>query len=363
MKQAIQIRIAEPCHENWNNMSPTDQGRFCMSCQKQVVDFSTMTDKEILEHIAAASKGICGRAGNDQLNRLLVAPPEPRKIWWHYWMGLAASFVLLAPKTNAQVKHPKHPTVHTPFREKKLPPPSIVMGTVAMVKDTKPVTIQVSGKVVDEKNKAVPYATVRLIGGDASMAADSSGFFLLSTTADLSDLTLSVSSVGYDSKTIALSDTDGIKKVGASGGRVIIDMGHVLLSSQTMKEVVVIGNKTEPVSIVAGGISFCRKNTRYEKIKSSFKEFAGINEVRVYPNPVSVQGSFNISFTIKEPGRYNVQFTDAAGKILGGRQITITQNKQTEKFEGNLFTGSGIYFVSVISSQRNKVYTTRLFVQ
>ena len=107
MKQQIQIKIAEPCHENWNNMSPTDQGRFCMSCQKQVVDFSMMTDKEILEHISAASKSICGRAGNDQLNRLLVVPPEPRKIWWRYWMGLAASFILFAPKTSAQLKHPQ----------------------------------------------------------------------------------------------------------------------------------------------------------------------------------------------------------------------------------------------------------------
>ena len=198
---------------------------------------------------------------------------------------------------------------------------------------------------------------------DAAMAADSAGFFQLSTTADLSAISLSVSSVGYGSKTWALSDTDGIKKVGASGDRVIIDMGNVLLSRQTMKEVVVMGNKTGSFSIVAGGISFCRKTTRYEKIKSSFKEFAGVNEVRVYPNPVTVLGSFNISFALKEPGRYNVQFTDASGKILGGRQITITQKKQVENFEGNLFSGSGIYFVSVINRQSSKVYSARVFVQ
>lgn len=363
MKQQIQINIAEPCHENWNNMLPTDQGRFCMSCQQQVVDFSAMTDKEIIEHISAASKSICGRAGNDQLNRLLAAPPEPRRIWWRYWMGLAASFILLSAKTSAQLRYPKHPTVHTPPKQKKLPPPSIIMGTVAMVDGKKPVTIQVSGKVVDEKNNSIPYATVRLIGGDAAMAADSAGFFQLSTTADLSAVSLSVSSVGYGSKTMALGDTDGIKKSAASGGRVIIDMGNVLLSRQTLKEVVVMGNKTELVSIVAGGISFCRKSTRYEKIKNSFKEFAGVNEVKVYPNPVSVQGSFNISFAVKEAGRYNVQFTDAAGKILGGRQINLTHNKQVEHFEGNIFAGTGIYFVTVIGSQNNKVYSNKVLVQ
>ena len=120
MKQQIQIHIAEPCHENWNSMHPSDQGRFCLSCQKQVVDFSAMTDKEILEHISSASRSICGRADNDQLNRLLVAAPEPRSLWWRYWMGLAASFMLLSSRTNAQVKHPKHPAVHTPSKEKKI---------------------------------------------------------------------------------------------------------------------------------------------------------------------------------------------------------------------------------------------------
>jgi hypothetical protein len=107
----------------------------------------------------------------------------------------------------------------------------------------------------------------------------------------------------------------------------------------------------------------CRSYTVAAQIKNSLKEMVGINEVKIYPNPISLHGSFNISFAIKEQGRYNVQFTDAAGKILGGRQINITQKKQVETFEGNLFAGSGVYFVSVISSQRNKVYTNKLLVQ
>ena len=191
------------------------------------------------------------------------------------------------------------------------------MGAVAMVEKEKPVTIQVSGRVVDNKYNAVPYATVRLIGGNAAMAADSAGVFMLSTTADVSAVSLSVSGVGYEAKIIELSETGSIRKVGASGSTVVIDMGNVLLSSQTMKEVIVNGNKPESFSVLAGGISFCRKTTRYEKVKSSFREWVGINEVKIYPNPIAVNSSFNISFAIKEPGRYNVQFTDAARKNPG----------------------------------------------
>ena len=41
-----------------------------------------LTDKEIMDHISMATRSICGRANNDQLSRLLVVPPEPRKTWW-----------------------------------------------------------------------------------------------------------------------------------------------------------------------------------------------------------------------------------------------------------------------------------------
>ncbi|MFY7839164.1 MAG: hypothetical protein ACOVP7_02760, partial [Lacibacter sp.] len=48
MLPTFQINIAEPCHENWNKMSPVEQGRFCGSCQKNVIDFTTKSDEEII---------------------------------------------------------------------------------------------------------------------------------------------------------------------------------------------------------------------------------------------------------------------------------------------------------------------------
>lgn len=34
--QKLQLSISEPCHENWHNMTPTEQGRFCNACAKEV---------------------------------------------------------------------------------------------------------------------------------------------------------------------------------------------------------------------------------------------------------------------------------------------------------------------------------------
>jgi hypothetical protein len=46
--QMLQLAIPEPCHDNRHNMTATDQGRFCIARAKEVVDFSMMTDIELL---------------------------------------------------------------------------------------------------------------------------------------------------------------------------------------------------------------------------------------------------------------------------------------------------------------------------
>ena len=43
----FQIQIPKPCHEDWNKMTPKEQGRFCDSCCKIVVDFTKMNDEEL----------------------------------------------------------------------------------------------------------------------------------------------------------------------------------------------------------------------------------------------------------------------------------------------------------------------------
>ena len=49
MSKKIQLTIDEPCHENWDGMTPVEKGKFCGACQKQVVDFSNMSDRQVAE--------------------------------------------------------------------------------------------------------------------------------------------------------------------------------------------------------------------------------------------------------------------------------------------------------------------------
>ena len=70
MSKPFQLTIPKPCHEDWNKMQPEEKGKFCGSCQKQVVDFSNMNDRQVAEFFKKPSDGsVCGRPTGDTAHR------------------------------------------------------------------------------------------------------------------------------------------------------------------------------------------------------------------------------------------------------------------------------------------------------
>ena len=51
MQMQKSLVIAKPCHENWGKMTPTEKGRLCSSCSKEVVDFREKKKEDILEYL------------------------------------------------------------------------------------------------------------------------------------------------------------------------------------------------------------------------------------------------------------------------------------------------------------------------
>jgi hypothetical protein len=67
----MEISIKKPCHENWDDMTPNEQGAFCGKCVKTVIDFSTKSLEEIKEFFNGREKEkICGRFEEKQLTAL-----------------------------------------------------------------------------------------------------------------------------------------------------------------------------------------------------------------------------------------------------------------------------------------------------
>src|SRR3979409_2183635 len=111
MSKNIQIKIEDPCRQDWAKMEPEEKGRFCSSCSKTVVDFSLMSYREVLFYLADAGSHTCGRFMPDQLNRNLLKIPGKKRSWWSAW-NLMLVGLLVSSRSEAQTKPPKAGTYH-----------------------------------------------------------------------------------------------------------------------------------------------------------------------------------------------------------------------------------------------------------
>ncbi|MGI4870001.1 MAG: hypothetical protein ACRYFX_02350 [Janthinobacterium lividum] len=80
------IHLPAPCAENWAAMTPAAAGRHCAACQTQVVDFTHMTDGEVVAFLRQNANVTCGRFRESQLSRPLLAAAQP-VARWRRWAG------------------------------------------------------------------------------------------------------------------------------------------------------------------------------------------------------------------------------------------------------------------------------------
>lgn len=86
--------VPNPCPQPWADMTPTADGRFCGSCQHEVVDFSRLTQAEVLAWLAKPAAGkVCGNFQAGQFAPT-VAAPQPR---WRRWLVAAIALLGLKP--------------------------------------------------------------------------------------------------------------------------------------------------------------------------------------------------------------------------------------------------------------------------
>lgn len=67
MKANFNLTIPNPCNQKWENFTPTSAGGLCGSCNKVVVDFTKMTDGQVLDYFQMHHEHTCGRLRPNQL--------------------------------------------------------------------------------------------------------------------------------------------------------------------------------------------------------------------------------------------------------------------------------------------------------
>src|ERR1700759_1365193 len=100
------INIPEQCHQSWQQMTVNQEGRHCDHCCKTVVDFTKMSNEEIIRHLSN-SANVCGRFEPQQLNNInykLYAGSLPAVSWWKRVAVIIGMLGPLVLKVSAQTK-------------------------------------------------------------------------------------------------------------------------------------------------------------------------------------------------------------------------------------------------------------------
>ena len=364
MKQAIRLELPKPCHENWDAMTPTEQGRHCQSCCKTVVDFTMMTDREVIDYMSFYATGnTCGRLNDDQLNRFMHTPPERKPSRKYFW-SLALTSLLLTYRSLVQAKPFKVKAATTAISD-TTKPVQIRMGKVAMHGPEQTVLMEMSGRVVNDVGLPVPFASVSLPGIHLEMAADSAGHYSFRLPAtQFANATITISAAGYKALPPDKIQVDSIQSMEVAKGKPLVKifMKDFVLKEKTLEGVTVIGYGSGSCSYLTGAVVAWSRITKYEKVKQKVAALYR-SDIKIYPNPAPANGSFNLQFNLKQAGEYNVQFIDVAGKIVGGKRVMISAAGQTEAFTGDLLPGRGAYFVRVADRNDGKIYNAKLVVQ
>ena len=198
----MKIKIPEPCHENWNKMTPTDKGRFCSSCEKEVVDFTAMSKHEIQQYfINKTTEATCGRLKKTQLVEInreeITSSRFSPKPWWI----AAATFLFIAKPGFSQG------ATHSDYTDRLNKKPKISSRLFHSNENQK--EIEIRGTLVDSlTQETLPFVNVMIKGTKQGCSSDIDGNFRLSFAKENRDsVIIEARMVGYETytKTVKLN--------------------------------------------------------------------------------------------------------------------------------------------------------------
>jgi hypothetical protein len=179
--------------------------------------------------------------------------------------------------------------------------------------------IQVNGVIKDsETKKVLPFATITTENGFSSIS-DVDGKFHLSLTSQPE--TLTVSYVGYDSKTISLFETK--------------TFFNILLSPKTdaLKEVII--SNENPANVIIAKVIQQKESNNPEKKFNNF-QFKSYNKLLVTANPDSISGKIDTVF-VDAVTKNKIVKIDSSDykfkKIIDRQHLFLTEKVSQFQFE------------------------------
>ena len=335
MSKKFQLQIPQPCHEDWNKMTPGDKGRFCDSCQKTVRDFTGMSDAQLITFFKKPSTGsVCGRFFNDQLDRDFEIPRK-RIPWIRYFFQIAIPAFLISSNAKSQGK-PRFLGDTVLVDSNKTG--NKLNEACRIIPDTNK-SKKVTGKLVDEKGEAIPYATVIVKGTRTGVAADANGNYNIDLIPDRSPATLVFSSVGFETKEIII-DTNKVEN------KCNVQMNTMLTGA--LGGVVVVGYSV-------------RKKRPIKLFQRSLKDTTSAF-FKAYPNPVSAGNLINLELNKAGAGEYQADLINQNGQMIYSAALMFGAKNQINSFSVPVVT-TGAYFLRLTNKRSGKKHTEKIIIQ
>jgi hypothetical protein len=154
------LNIPTPCHENWDEMTPSEKGRFCNQCSKTVVDFSKMSDKEVIQLITDTNSRICGHVNVKQLDRVFENKPVAVQRTYSPLPQLLSGILLLSTPScdDVQQIHVKTELSQTDN--------SFKVGKIKTQPQKHTTSNLISGQILDSlTSEPIQFVEIRIIDG------------------------------------------------------------------------------------------------------------------------------------------------------------------------------------------------------
>ncbi|HVW60253.1 MAG TPA: T9SS type A sorting domain-containing protein [Puia sp.] len=315
MPKPIQLHIPAPCHEDWGKMQPAERGRHCAACQKTVVDFTGMSDGEIIRYITRAGSSVCGRLLPDQMNRRLVPMSPVQRNGGKGWQLLLAGLMLAADGNM-----PQRMTIKGDIALQTPPPPkmeTVLMGVVAP-----------PGGVVDTPVEIVEIDSPGVTMGDIGITSD--------TIAQVDAPPLDSTALQANVPCKKEDDLD----YGYTGGITVSHPAAVDTIQQIVKDTVkrAIGDTLTALRILPKA------------------------ELHTYPNPVQRGGVFYLSWK-SEPGAYRVDLLSINGAMVQTRVVQVGSRAQVDTWEIPGRLAAGTYIIQVTRPGKPGGFTQKVMVE
>lgn len=202
MAKAIKLSIQNPCKQKASSFSKTKNGDFCSACQKEVIDFTQMSDRQVVDFFKNYKGNTCGKLKKNQLKsytpQILNSPTVNASFKGIHLLGVSLLSLLPFTQVSAQQKTAV-PTETIQNLDTRTTKPK----ELANIKPSK--TDSLFSGVVREANYPAIGVNIVLEGSNVGTVSDFDGQFTFPKPLKVGD-TLVFSSIGFETTSCVITN-------------------------------------------------------------------------------------------------------------------------------------------------------------